>query len=199
MICLGQLAGLGHVGLGQLVADTPAARVQHHPYPGPFVDAHLEEVVARSQGAELLEHLGGAVAGELGGRLVGAQPPLGVAIGPVVSPPHAGRDDRLDSGQQRVQGIGQLVLGDIQLGGDHAAADVHTDSAGDYRPAGGDHRADGGTDTHVGVGHESDVPVHDGQAGGLLGLGDGGRVDVAGPGDQLVVDGGGHVTPCFVS
>ena len=42
-------------------------------------------------------------------------------------------------------------------------------------------------------------PVDDGQPGGLLGLADGARVDVAGPGDELVVDCGGHVTPSFVS
>jgi hypothetical protein len=51
----------------------------------------------------------------------------------------------------------------------------------------------------MGVGHESDVTVHDGKAGGLLGLTDGARVDVIGPGDELVVDDDGRVTPSFVS
>ena len=45
------------------------------------------------------------------------------------------------------------------------------------------------------IGHEGDVTLDDRQASGLLRLTDGVRVDVARPGDELVVDVGGHVTP----
>jgi hypothetical protein len=38
---LGQPAGLGDVRLRELVADAPAARVQHHPHPRPLVDAEF--------------------------------------------------------------------------------------------------------------------------------------------------------------
>ena len=113
----------------------------------------------------------------------------------VVALADTGRDRLLDAAEQRLERVGQLVLGDVELGGDHAAADVDADRRGDHRALGRDHRADRGADADVGVGHEGDVALHDRQASGLLGLADGPRVDVARPGDELVVDVGGHVTP----
>lgn len=38
----------------QLVADAPAAGVQHDPHPGPLVPAQLDETVPRAERAELL-------------------------------------------------------------------------------------------------------------------------------------------------
>ena len=110
----------------------------------------------------------------------------------VVALADAGRDRPLDAAEQRLERVGQLVLGDVELGGDHAAADVDADRRRDHRALGRDHRADGGADADVGVGHEGDVALDDRQAGRLLGLADGLRVDVARPGDELVVDVGGH-------
>ena len=69
--------------------------------------------------------------------------------------------------------VGQLVLGDVELGGDHAAADVDADRGRDHRAPGRDHRADGRADADVGVGHEGDVALDDRQARRLLGLADG--------------------------
>ena len=99
-----------------------------------------------------------------------------------------------DAAEQRLERVGQLVLGDVELGGDHAAADVDADRGRDHRALGRDHRADGGADADVRVGHEGDVTLDDRQPSRLLGLADGPRVDVARPGDELVVDVGGHVT-----
>jgi hypothetical protein len=54
------------------------------------------------------------------------------------------------------------------LAGDHAAADVHTDRGRDDRAQGRDHRADGGADAEVHVGHRGDVLEHDRQARRVL-------------------------------
>ena len=75
----------------------------------------------------------------------------------VVALADAGRDRPLDAAEQRLERVGQLVLGDVELGGDHAAADVDADRGRDDRALGRDDRADGGADADVGVGHEGDV------------------------------------------
>src|SRR5439155_27292267 len=77
----------------------------------------------------------------------------------------------------------------------HAAADGDTHGAGDHRVLCRDHRADSCADAHVCVGHEGDVTLDDRKPCRLLGLADGLRVDVACPGDELVVDVGGHGHP----
>src|SRR5262249_35495989 len=58
---------------------------------------------------------------------------------------------------------------------------------------------DRGADTDVGVGHQSHMTVHDREPGRLLSLANGARVNISGPGNEFVVDCGGHVTPSFVS
>src|SRR4051794_2463264 len=83
--------------------------------------------------------------------------------------------------------LGGRVLGAVARGGDHAAADADAACCGDARAGGGDPRAGGGADAGGGVGHERDVPRHDREPRRLLGLADGARVDVARPGDELVV------------
>ena len=99
----------------------------------------------------------------------------------VVAPAHAGGHGPLDAAEQRLERVGQLVLGDVELGGDHAAADVDADGRRDDGALGGDHRADGGADADVGVGHEGHVALDDGQAGRLLGLADGARARCRSP------------------
>jgi len=59
--------------------------------------------------------------GRLAGRLRRCTPLATVAL------THAGRDGPLDPVQQRLEVVGQLRLGDVEFGGDHAAADVDTD------------------------------------------------------------------------
>ena len=136
---------------------------------------------------------------QLGGRRVRREPALGVARDPVVTRPTPAGIAVLDAAEQRLERVGQLVLGDVELGGDHAAADVDTDRRRDDRARRRDHRADGRADADVCVGHEGDVTLDDRKPSRLLGLADGLLVDLARPGDELVVDVGGHVTPFLVS
>jgi hypothetical protein len=186
------------VHLRQLVADATRTRVQHHPHAAAFVDAHLEEVVARAEGAELLGHLHGLLVCELGRRLVLREPHVRVASSNVVTLTHTGRDRLGDPTEQRLEVIGQPVLGDVELGGDHPTTDVDTHGRGNDGAPGRDHGTDGCADADVRIGHECDMALHDRQACGLLGLADGRGVDVARPGDQLVVHDGGHVTPSLL-
>src|SRR5436305_81271 len=74
----GQRAGALDVLGRQLVADAAAARVQDDPRHVALVQAHLEEVVARAERAELVE---GALAqlAQVARRWVGREPVLGGA------------------------------------------------------------------------------------------------------------------------
>ena len=98
----------------------------------------------------------------------------------------------LDPAEQRLEVVGQLARGQVELGRDHAAADVDADGRRDDRTLGGDDGSDGGAETDVGIGHERDVAFDDGQARRHLRLADRAVVDVARPGDELGVDGRGH-------
>ena len=60
-----------------------------------------------------------------------------------------------------------IVGGKRQAAGEHAAADVDANGSGDDGRARGDHRADGGADAQMHVGHGGDMPMHDGQAGDI--------------------------------
>src|SRR5690606_7460393 len=111
--------------------DAATARVQHDPHAVALVEADLDEVVARAERAELLGRLDRAVLGQLGGGAVGAQPPVGGTGHVVVAPTHAGGDHGLDTPEQRPEIVGQLGGGEVQLGRDHAATDVHADRGGD--------------------------------------------------------------------
>lgn len=66
-------------GLCQLVADAPAARVEHYPAPVALVHAQLEEMVARAERAELDGRLLRLVAAQLCGRAVQGEPAPWVA------------------------------------------------------------------------------------------------------------------------
>ena len=65
---------------------------------------------------------------------------------------------------------------------------IDADGGRDDGAARRDDRAHGRADAHVGVGHEGHMAVDDRQARRLLRLADGALLDVAGPGDELVVD-----------
>ena len=113
----------------------------------------------------------------------------------VVSLAHTGGDRTLDAYQEGLERVGKLVVGDVELGRDHAATNVDADRGRNHRALRGDDRTDGCADTDVRIGHERDMTHDDRKARGLLRLADGVGLDVARPGDQLVVDVGGHVTP----
>ena len=180
------------VHLRELVADPAAPRMEDHPDAPALVDAELEEVVPRAERAELAGRLDCLVRRQLGRRGAGREPVVGGALDAIVPAPDPRRDGGLDAAEQRVERVGQLVLGQVELGRDHAAADVDPDRGGDDGPGRRDDRADGRAETDVRVRHERDVTRDDGQARGLLRLGDGLRVDVTRPGHESRVDDGGH-------
>ena len=76
----------------------------------------------------------------------------------------------LDAAEQRLERVGQLALGDVELGGDHAAADVDADRRRDHGALRRDHRAHRRADADVCVRHERDVALDDRKSGGLLRL-----------------------------
>ena len=121
---------------------------------------------------------------ELGRRRVLGEPQVGVARHLVVTLADTGRDRLLDAHEQRLERVGQLIFGDVELGGDHAATDVDTDRRRDHRVLRRDHRTDRRADADVRVGHEGDMTLDDREPSRLLGLADGLRVDVARPGDR---------------
>lgn len=122
------------------------------------------------------------------------QPPIGGAGHVVVTTADTGGDHLLDAGEQRLERVGQLGVGDVELGGDHPAADVDANCGRDHGPLGRDHRPNRRADADVRVGHEGDVSLDNRQPSSLLRLTDGSRIDVACPGDELVVEVGRHVT-----
>ena len=97
----------------------------------------------------------------------------------VVTPADTGRDRLLDAHEQRLERVGQLVFGHVELGGDHAATDVDTDGRRDHRVLRGDHRTDGCADADVRVGHEGDMTLHDREPGRLLCLANGLRSSIS--------------------
>ena len=57
--------------------------------------------------------------------------------GGVVTLTDAGGDGPLEASEQWLERVGKLVLGDVELGGDHAATDVDADRAGMTAPSWG--------------------------------------------------------------
>jgi hypothetical protein len=106
--------------------------VQHHPHAVALVHAELEEVVPRTQGAELLRGPVHLVVRQLGGRAVRRQPALGVLRDRVVTAPHPRRDRVLDAAEQRLERAGSCSSVTSSWW-DHAAADVDTDRRRDHR------------------------------------------------------------------
>jgi hypothetical protein len=101
----------------------------------------------------------------------------------------------LDPGKEGLEVVRQLVLVDVELGGDHPAADVDTDGRRDHGALGGNDRTDRRPDADVSVGHEGHVTLHDRQAGRFLRLADRLGIDVTGPRQELRVDGLVHGHP----
>ena len=182
---------------GELVADAAANRVQHDPDPAPLVDAHFDEVVARTERAELLR--------DLPRRSTATRSPARASPATIRVPGNLAvtlTDAGLDCRPMRTSN-GSSESGSWSSVTSSSAATIRTRCPPrrprDHGVLGRDHRTDGRTETDVRIGHESDMTSDDRQAGGLLGLADRLRVDLAGPGDELVVDAGGHVTPSLSS
>ena len=84
--------------------------------------------------------------------------------------PEADRHPRLDLRSHRAEGVRQGVRVDREPGGDHPAADVHSDRGRHDRAAGRDDRADGRSDPGVYVRHRGHVRMYERQARDLLEL-----------------------------
>ena len=156
-IAVGQVVQVhAHVLLGELdevaadpVAHAAGARVEHHPHAVVLVEADLDEVVARAQGAQVhdvvrLLHLGVLLADGDEALAQVRVPDLVVGLGhgapraPVAATARTGApvgDGRLDRRAQATQGVGQVVRSEAGPTRDHAAADVHADGGRDGRKA----------------------------------------------------------------
>jgi hypothetical protein len=177
-VAVGQIDLLG-VFLRQLdevgadrVADAAAAGVQHHPDAPGFIEAHLDEVVAAAQRAELqrpvrvpadaladagmpLQNFSEGLAETL--RCVAARAALVVLR-------EANRHVAADLVEHAFQAfLVEIVRLQRQPRGHHAAADVDPDRGRNDGAQRRDHRADRGAYAKVHVRHGRDMVVHDGQ------------------------------------
>ena len=185
-----------HVALRELrevapqhVAHAAAAGVEHHPDPVRLVQAHLDEVVAAAERAELPRPLAANVADHLPDPLVTGQDPL--EAGPQRIE-HVPVRDRLPVGGEadgdrlfnrladRAQRVGEPGSVEREPRGAHPAADVDADRGRDQRAPGRDHRTDRRPDADVHVGHRRHVTDHDRQPRDRGELLDGRLVDVVG-------------------
>ena len=144
--------------------------MQHHPHALLFVEAHLDEVVAAAERAELLRpvRLAPHALADAGMLL---QDPRQVflerlgRIAPVVVLAEAHRHVAGDLSEHPIQAfLIQIISGKGKASCHHAAADVHADRRGDDGVLRWDHRADRCANAEVHVGHRRDVVVHDRQA-----------------------------------
>jgi hypothetical protein len=107
---LGDQLGCLDVVSRQLVADAPAAGVQHQPHPLSFVHTDLEEVVARTQASELDDDLLLLARRELGfrtGRETQGTQGLGLGpLAPLVAFADSGRDPIAQHGVHPAQVVG---------------------------------------------------------------------------------------------
>ena len=181
------------VVLGDLVADAAGAGVQEQPDRPVLVARHLEEVVARAQGAELVAPGAGVGRGpqvDLVGQL---GEPVDALLGVAAPDPLVGRAGRQRDGVRdhpaHARPVLRQVVG-VQLGAhrDHAAADVDADRGRHDRAVGGDDRPDGRAEPQVGVGHEGHVRADEGHPRRPLGLLPGLRVEHRCPAQQPVAD-----------
>ena len=139
------------------IAHAARAGVQHEPHAAGLVQAHLDEVVAGAERAEVHAVVG---LGEL--RVVahssvnsGSSCAQALSTAPGTLPHAPGsraarraamRHGALDGRAQRAQVVGQVFGAQAGLAGHHAAADVHAHGGRDDGLAGRDHRAHGGAD-----------------------------------------------------
>ena len=164
--------------------------MEHHPDAHLRVDADLDEVIARAEGAQLphspihvepLRAGHGVVEEPLlrppGTRSSRLSPPL-----PAVLSSHACRDRAPEQPDQRGQVVGKLVAGLVETDRDHAAPDVDPDRRRDDGvEVGGYHAPDGRTLSNVGIGHQGNVAGDAGRAREHLRLAAGAFVKYARP------------------
>ena len=169
-VALGELDEVGADG----VADAAASRVQHHPDAVRLVQAHLDEVIAAAERAELMHparvpadalldagmlcqdarQAAAEVLRRLDARVV------------VLVLLDADRDVAGDLVKHLAQGrLVEVVGGERQPRGDHAAADVDTDRRRDDRLERRNHRSHCRANPQMHVGHRCHMVVDDRQPG----------------------------------
>jgi hypothetical protein len=191
-VALGELGRDLDVSLGDLVTDAPGAGVKEQPDGIVLVQAHLDEVVPGAQRSQLVGPVLGVVAGvefrflRQRGQFLDARLRGGHDLAVVGTCRQ--RDRALDLPAYLSPVGGEIVGVELRAHGDHAAADVDSDSCRHQRAQGGDHRSDGGALAQVGIRHEGQVRVDEGQAGGDLRLLAGLLVDDGSPIQQAGID-----------
>lgn len=186
--------GLGglDVVLGYLVADAARTGVEEQPHVMVLVLADLDEMVARTEGAELetpVRRIRIRVeAKAFGKRFQGDHTFDRAGCELTIVFAGAQRNVLFDTLPNHTAILRQLIRAELGADGYHAAADIHSDGGGDDRVLGGDDAAHGGALAQVCVGHQRHVREDERQLGGELCLFHGVLVDVGREVDQPVVD-----------
>ena len=163
-----RLARPGDEMRADAVADAAAARMQHGPHALLLVEAHLDEVVAAAERAQVRHALRLAdrrvlllqLLEALGQAAVGEQPAHRVrhAVLPAALQADAAvRHRRLDAAAQLGEVVGQVAGGKRGTHRHHAAADIDADGGRHDGAAGGDDGADGGALAQMHVRHDRHV------------------------------------------
>jgi hypothetical protein len=155
------------------IADTSAARMQHHPNAVRFIQADFDEVVAAAERAELVRPARLLADALLDSRVLlddAAQafleaPRRMVAHIAVVMLPETHRDIAAHLVEDFLErALVEIVARERKARRHHAAADVDPHRRRDDGAHGGDHRAHRGADAEMHVRHGGDVVMHDRQA-----------------------------------
>ena len=155
------------------VANTTATRMQHDPHRALFVQAQLDKVVARAQGAQLAMPLPGFQVGMLCEQLAspsaqGLREHRQVFL---VSTTCAQGHVALDLQTHITQAIRQVFGAQASANRVHAAANIHTHSRRDHSMFSRYHRAHRRANTSMHVGHQGHaVFVNEGQLSQLASL-----------------------------
>jgi hypothetical protein len=104
--------------------------VQHDPHGVGLIEAHLDEVVSRSERAELTQGLVDQPIVELGARSMRLEPTLGRGGDARLLATHAGRNRRCNRAEHRLEGVGKVVGRKVGANSGHTAADVDADRRG---------------------------------------------------------------------
>jgi len=171
------------------VSDAAAARVEHHPGAVLLVEADLDEMVAAAKRAELVDP-----ARLLADALLDAGVALQDALQPFVErlrrmsarvailvALETDRHVAADLREHLAQGLLiQLIGGERQSPGDHAAADIDADCSGNDRLLRWNHGAHCRANTQMHVRHCRDMVMHDRQLRDVDELQPRGRFDLSG-------------------
>src|SRR5690625_306792 len=150
-----------------------------------FVQADLNKVIARTQGANLILDMAAFQARVFARDILETARQPGIKVGHVlafVSTAGSQGDTMLYLPAYGAQIIGQVVGGQRQFDGVDAATDVHSNRSRDNRLVRGNNTTDGRADAHMNVRHGyHSVWMHKGQGSDIMRLVQGGRIDIVRP------------------